>query len=114
MKKVTILMTAVLLSSCSITQYYVDNEYTLSTVENNVKNVEVKTFNYTYSDDLIDVTMKFGEKSIDFSMINMSNSSIKILWDDADLIKQTAQDVGISQAEVIHELIEQYKRCCEE
>lgn len=87
-KIITILAAAVALSSCSITKYLVDNEYLLSTIENNVKNVEVSASRNTYSDDIIDVAMSFGDESISFTMVNNSNSSIKILWDDAAYMDQ--------------------------
>lgn len=33
--------------------------------------------------------------------------------EDAELIRDTAKDLGISQPEVVHELVEAYKKMCE-
>lgn len=39
--------------------------------------------------------------------------AFRLYKDDADFIKDTAQEIGISQSDVIHMLVEQYKKDCE-
>lgn len=39
--------------------------------------------------------------------------AFRLRKEDAEFLKETAEEVGISQAEVIHVIIEQYKKDCE-
>lgn len=75
-------------SSCSTTKYFVASNYALETVENNINESSMKVSSQNYNDDVIDISMEFGEQSISMFIGNQTSSSIKILWDDAAYIDQ--------------------------
>lgn len=52
-----------------------------------------------------------GRRGHDYETVHVA---FRLRVEDAELIRLTAQDLGTTQAEVIHELIEDYKRHCEE
>lgn len=43
----------------------------------------------------------------------MRNASFRLYNEDIDFIKDTATEVGVSQAHVVHELVETYKEVAE-
>lgn len=51
-----------------------------------------------------------GRKGYGYELVARA---FRLRKEDAVFLKELSQDVGISQAEVIHELIEAYKKQCE-
>jgi len=75
---------AAVLSSCTVTRYYIADNYILQSVDDSRKNNEVQS--NTYADENISVTVEFGTTGIAVQLTNLSNSSLKIPWDDAAYI----------------------------
>lgn len=85
---IVLAITSLMAMSCSTTKYFVASNYKLDTVENSAAESMVKASSQSYSDDVIDISMQFGENAISMVLANQTNSSIKILWDDAAYIDQ--------------------------
>ena len=74
------------LTSCTTTKYILNGNYRLSTVENNGTDSITQVKTATYADDMIGATLSVGENSIKVKLSNKTNSSMKILWDEASFV----------------------------
>lgn len=90
MKRLFIYLAAAMiaLSGCSTTKYYLASNYKLDSIESSAAEAPVLAAASTYSDDLIDISLDYGEKTIAIVLSNKSNGSLKVLWDDASYIDQ--------------------------
>lgn len=96
-KHLLIILTAMTLSSCYTTSYFVEGNYPLkSTVANHEMN-NVTSNDGMYSDEFVTIMANISDPKIDLAIANNHRSSIRVLWDNAAFI-----DMNGSAHRVIH------------